>query len=102
MYSEKLLTSRSAGLLRSLAAIRRIRILDALTEGSKNVGQLAACGLGCASGVSAHLRILYGCGLISRETRGRQAVYSISPTVKQLCIELEAVPPCALKRQLEQ
>ena len=101
MYSEELSTSRSVGLLRSLGSIKRIEILDALRDGSKNVGQLVACHIGCQSGVSKHLRILHRSGLVSREKRRQQAVYSISPAAKQLCTELDAVAKCTLKRQLE-
>jgi len=94
--------SLSIGLLRSLAAIRRVEILDASRDGSKNVGQLVARDLGCQSGVSKHLRILHNSGLVNREKKGQQAVYSITPVVKRLCIELDAVTKCALKRRLGQ
>jgi len=101
MYLGKPSMSASVDFLKSLSAIRRIEILDILRDGAKNVGQLAACDLGCQAGVSKHLQILHGSGLVSRETRGRQVVYSISPTVRRLCIELDAVAECVLKKQLK-
>lgn len=93
--------SPSVSLLRSLNAIRRIAILDALRDGAKSVGQLAADDLGCQAAVSQHLQILRGSGLVSRETEGRRVVYSISPTVRRLCLELDAVAQCVLRKQLE-
>ncbi len=101
MYAGALLTTRSTGLLRSLNSIKRIEMLDALRVGPKNVGQLVACQRGCQSGVSRDLRVLYGSGLVSREAKGCRVVYSISPTVRQLCLELDAVAQCVLKRQRE-
>ena len=89
----------SANLLRSLAAIRRIQILDALRDGSKNVGQLVSRDLGCQAAVSTHLQVLRSCGLVNREKDGQQAVYSISPAVERLCRELDTVAKCVLERQ---
>jgi DNA-binding transcriptional ArsR family regulator len=98
----KLSMSSSIGLLRSLAAIRRVEILDALRDGSKSVGQLVARDLGCQSGVSKHRQILHGCGPVNRRKMGQYVVYSISPAIRRLCIELDAVTKCALKRRLGQ
>jgi DNA-binding transcriptional ArsR family regulator len=100
MRSGKLSTTRSAGLLRSLSSVNRIELLDALREGPKNVGQLLAGYTGCQSAVSKDLQILYGCGLVSREKKGQQVVYSISPVVERLCIELDAVARCTLAKHL--
>jgi DNA-binding HxlR family transcriptional regulator len=100
MDSESLLTSRSVVLLKSLCSINRIKVLEALKDGSKNVGQLAACGLGCQSGLSRCLHTLHHAGLVSREKKHQQVVYSISPAVRQLCTDLETVAVCVLERQL--
>jgi len=100
MQSGKLSTARSAGLLRSLSSANRIELLDALREGPKNVGQLVTGYPGCQSAVSKDLQILHGCGLVSREKKGQQVVYSISPVVARLCIELDAVARCTLTIQM--
>lgn len=100
MRSGKLSTTRSADLLRSLSSVSRIELLDALREGPKNVGQLVAGRRGCQSAVSKDLQVLHGCGLVSREKKGQQVVYSIPPVVERLCIELDAVAKCTLTKQL--
>jgi len=99
MHSGKLSITRSSGLLRSLSSARRIELLDALREGPKNVGQLVAGYPGCQSAVSKDLQILHGCGLVSREKKGQQVVYNISPVVERLCIELDAVARCTVTKQ---
>jgi ArsR family transcriptional regulator len=101
MRSGKLSTTRSAGLLRSLSSVNRIELLEALREGPKNVGQLVAGYPGCQSAVSKDLQILHGCGLVSREKKGQQVIYSISPVVERLCVELDAVAKCTRTKQME-
>jgi DNA-binding transcriptional ArsR family regulator len=56
----------------------RIRILCALLDGERNVGEIAgAVGLPSAH-VSSHLRVLYDRGYVERRRDWRQVFYSLS------------------------
>jgi DNA-binding transcriptional ArsR family regulator len=70
----------------ALAEPTRLRLLNSLREGEKNVGDLATiCGCSQAN-VSRHLSMLAKHGLIQREARGNTAFYSIAdPSVYALC-----------------
>ena len=70
----------------ALAEPTRLRLLNSLREGEKNVGDLAIiCGCSQAN-VSRHLSMLAKHGLIQREARGNTAFYSIAdPSVYALC-----------------
>lgn len=56
----------------------RIRILEALLEGERTVGELVAAVGAPQSRVSNHLACLKWCGLVRAERRGRQVIYRIA------------------------
>jgi len=64
----------------------RLKILNALRSGERNVGDLTA-ELGCSqANVSKHLSMLAQKGLIAKTSRGTSAYYRIvDPRIYQLC-----------------
>lgn len=74
-----------AKLFRNFADTSRLAILEALRPGARSVSELVEItGLGQPN-ISNHLACLLGCGLVSREQRGRHAFYAISdPRVDEL------------------
>ena len=79
------LSLTTARLFRGLGDPSRLALLEALEGGEANVSDLTErTGLGQPS-VSTHLACLLGCGLVSREQRGRFAFYRLSdPGVSDL------------------
>jgi DNA-binding transcriptional ArsR family regulator len=72
---------RCAHLLRALAAPERLRILRFLSDGPKNVSEIAdALDIRCVN-LSHHLSVLRNAGLVCDEKQGRFVLYSISPDV---------------------
>jgi len=80
----------------------RLKILNALRDGERNVGDLAsALGSGQAN-TSKHLGVLAQAGLIEKSTRGTSAFYRIAdPRVYQLCDLVCAQIGRRLERQAE-
>lgn len=71
---------------RTLGEPMRLRILDALRQGERSVGELVELTLGGQANVSKHLQILLAGGLVTRRKAGTTAYYSLTdPTVFQLC-----------------
>ena len=70
----------------AFAVPMRLKILNALRSGERNVGDLAsALGSGQAN-MSKHLRLLAEAGLIEKSTRGTSAFYRIAdPRIYRLC-----------------
>ena len=75
-----------ASYFQSLSEPTRLRILNLLREGERNVGDLAqSCGF-TAANVSRHLALLQQQGLVLRESRGTSVFYRIAdPSVYALC-----------------
>lgn len=75
-----------AAYFQALSEPTRLRILNFLRDGERNVGDLAqACGY-TAANVSRHLAMLMQHGLVTRETRGTSAYYRIADdSVYALC-----------------
>lgn len=70
-----------AELLKALAEPLRLRIVDALRDGPRNVSEIAEA-LGVELMIASHhLRILRAAGFVERSQRGRFAVYSLRPGV---------------------
>lgn len=69
-----------------LAEPTRLRILNLLRTGERNVGELAqACGY-TAANVSRHLSLMTQNGLVSREGRGTSVYYRLTDeSVDALC-----------------
>jgi DNA-binding transcriptional ArsR family regulator len=64
----------------------RLRILQALFDGEKNVTELVADTGGTQANVSRHLQMLLQAHLVSRRKHGLQAFYTISdPSIFKLC-----------------
>ena len=75
-----------ASYFQALAEPTRLQILNLLREKERNVGELAElCGYTSAN-VSRHLTLLTQRGLVTRESRGNSAYYSIADaSVYALC-----------------
>jgi len=59
----------------------RLRIVEALIDGERRVGDIvAATGL-TQSNASTHLACLWDCGLVARERRGREVYYRLTEGV---------------------
>lgn len=63
--------------LKALADPIRLRIIEQLRTGPRNVGDLAAALETTAVTISHHLGILYHAGLVRRAKRGRFVDYSL-------------------------
>ncbi len=71
---------------KALAEPMRLKVLNALQDGEKNVSQLTAISGGTQANVSKHLSLLDQYGLVKRESRGNCVFYSIAdPSVFELC-----------------
>ncbi len=67
-----------AAYFRALSEPTRLRILNTLRDGEKNVGQITELtGLGQAN-VSKHLALLFECGLVTRSAQGTAVFYAIA------------------------
>lgn len=68
----------TAKLLRGLADVSRLRVLEALRDGPLSVGVIVARTGLTQPNVSMHLACLAECGLVIRRRRGRFIDYEIS------------------------
>ncbi len=67
----------------------RLRLLQALREGEKSVGELAAETQATHPNVSRHLSVLSLAGLLHRRKQGQQVFYSVSsPEIFTVCERL--------------
>ena len=78
---EPLEPTRCARLLRALADPERLRIVQCLRGGPRNVSELAAALGAEVVNVSHHLSVLRHAGLVLDEKRGRFVVYRLHPDV---------------------
>ncbi len=70
----------------AFAVPMRLRILNALRHGERNVGELTAELGGSQANVSKHLATLARIGVIAKRTSGTSAYYRIvDPRIFQLC-----------------
>ena len=77
---------RIAARFRILGEPLRIRIIQALESGEKNVSQLVEAVGSTQPNVSKHLRILQESGVVGRRQDGNLAYYAIAdPSVIELC-----------------
>lgn len=80
------MTELVARRFRTLGEPYRLRLLQLLQSGERNVGDLVAGLDGNQPNVSKHLQILYEAGLVGRRRAGTTILYSISdPMVFQIC-----------------
>jgi DNA-binding transcriptional ArsR family regulator len=59
----------------------RLRILEALVDGERRVGDIVARTGLTQSNASTHLACLWDCGLVARERRGREVYYRLTDGV---------------------
>ncbi|MCA9675346.1 MAG: winged helix-turn-helix transcriptional regulator [Kofleriaceae bacterium] len=67
------------GAFETLADPTRRRIVEALREGEKQVGEIVARAGVHQSGVSRHLRILHEAGFVSARPDGQRRFYALRP-----------------------
>lgn len=71
---------------KALAEPMRLKVLNALQDGEKNVSQLTEISGGTQANISKHLSLLDQYGLVKRESRGTCVFYRIAdPSVYELC-----------------
>ena len=63
----------------ALAEPHRRRILDRLRDGERSVGELVEWLQLSQPGVSKHLGVLRGAGLVTSRAHGRQRLYALTP-----------------------
>lgn len=69
-----------------LAEPMRLRLIQALFDGERNVSQLVEDTGGTQANVSRHLQTLTGAHILVRRKEGLQVFYKIGdPTIPQLC-----------------
>ena len=76
---EPLQPSRCAKFLRALADPERLRIVQCLRDGPRNVGELAGLLGAEVVNVSHHLGVLRHAGLVLDEKQGRFVIYRLHP-----------------------
>lgn len=71
---------------KALAEPMRLKVLNALQDGEKNVTQLTELSGGSQANISKHLSLLTQYDLVKRESRGTNVYYKIAdPSVYKLC-----------------
>jgi DNA-binding transcriptional ArsR family regulator len=65
--------------LEALADPTRLRIVELLADGELSAGEIASSFRTSRPGVSRHLRVLRGHGLVSAREQGRRRIYSLDP-----------------------
>jgi len=70
---------KCADLLQAIGEKNRIRIIECLWDGSKNVSELAKLLKIEIVNVSHHLGVLKSARLVQHEKKGRYVVYSLAP-----------------------
>ena len=81
MPKDPLQPQRCAELLAALAAPERLKIVQLLADGERNVTQITASLRIAPLNVSHHLTVLKTAGLIRGEKRGRFVWYKLQPGV---------------------
>lgn len=69
---------RAAELFRVMAAPMRLRVINALCDGEKNVSELLERIETTQPNMSQHLSMLYTAGVLSKRREGAQIYYSIA------------------------
>ncbi len=78
--------ARVADVFKALAEPRRLKLLNALRDGEKNVSELVQLCASTQANVSKHLSVLQQAGLVQREARGTAAFYRMAnDSTFQLC-----------------
>lgn len=75
-----------ASRFRALGEVSRLKIVHALHDQERNVGQLVAITKLSQPNVSRHLLTLYRDGIVSKQKRGLEVFYAISdPQILKIC-----------------
>lgn len=83
---------KAAEVFSLLSAATRLRILDALCDSEKCVGELAADLAMPQPTVSQHLTLMFRAGLLARRKEGQQVHYSVEPKTRGfLCRAVRAL-----------
>jgi ArsR family transcriptional regulator len=80
---DKLQSQKCAQFLKALADPDRLKIIQCLQTGPKNVGEIAALLEANLANVSHHLGVLRHAGLVNDEKQGKFVVYSLDAEVLQ-------------------
>src|SRR2546426_4017755 len=70
-------TTAAARFFRVLGDATRLRIIDALTDGERTVGELVDLVGQAQPRISTHLACLRHCGFVTTERRGKEVVYRL-------------------------
>jgi ArsR family transcriptional regulator len=76
---DKLQSELCASYLRALADPQRLKLVECLQDGPKNVSQLSELVQDELANVSHHLGVMRRAGLVEAKRSGRQVVYSLAP-----------------------
>lgn len=77
---------RVALYFRALSDPTRLRVLNALRESERTVGELTEIAQCSQANISKHLRVLDECGIVKRTARGTSTLVSVAdPAIYELC-----------------
>jgi len=79
--NDRLQSNQCARLLKALGDSDRLRIVQCLQDGPKNVSELSTLLDAELANVSHHLRVLRDAGLVSDSKQGKFVVYTLHPDV---------------------
>jgi DNA-binding transcriptional ArsR family regulator len=75
-----------AGFFGLLAEPVRLKILNALCDGERSVGEVVQSVASTQTSVSRHLNLMYARGVLKRRRKGQQTFYSVAdPATVELC-----------------
>jgi ArsR family transcriptional regulator len=80
---DKLESEKCARYLKALADPERLKIIQCLQTGPKNVGHIADLLKADLANVSHHLGVLRNAGIVHDQKQGKYVVYSLDPEVLQ-------------------
>ncbi len=80
---DRLQSDECARFLKALADPERLKLIQCLQDGPKNVSELAALLGQELANVSHHLGVLRHAGLVTDQKQGKYVVYSLHPDIFQ-------------------
>jgi DNA-binding transcriptional ArsR family regulator len=94
---DKLQSKECARVLKALADPDRLRIIQCLQAGPRNVSQMAEELQADLANVSHHLGVLRNAGLVQDEKQGKYVLYTLHPDVFQADAEVADLGCCRLE-----
>jgi ArsR family transcriptional regulator len=91
---DKLHSDDCARFLKALADPKRLKIIQCLQTGPKNVSELATLLRRELVNISHHLGVLRHAGLVQDQKQGKYVVYSLHPDVAQARARNKAADDC--------